>query len=124
MSNTADANVARTPSAIINDFYEEIFARNFDVALTAAAPSYFSHTEPNERDPASLRESCARMMEGLTDVTREVLFEFNDGDIGAVIHRCTGKSALTGDEVKMRSADFYKVEGGKLLEHWGALQFE
>ena len=79
------------PTDLINRFYDEMFAGNFQYALTAADPDYRSHTESCEVDPASLLESCRRMIEPLADWRREVLFEFNDGNVGVVIHRCTGR---------------------------------
>jgi predicted SnoaL-like aldol condensation-catalyzing enzyme len=63
------------------------------------------------------------MIEPLTDWRREVLFEFNDGNVGVVIHRCTGRHP-DGSVLKVRSADVYRVREGKLLEHWGVLQPE
>ena len=111
------------PTDLINRFYDEMFAGNFQYALTAADPDYRSHTESCEVDPASLLESCRRMIEPLADWRREVLFEFNDGNVGVVIHRCTGRQP-DGSMLKVRSADVYRVREGKLLEHWGVLQSE
>ena len=122
MSEVVNSRAAR-PTDLINRFYDEMFAGNFQYALTAADPDYRSHTESCEVDPVSLLESCRRMIEPLTDWRREVLFEFNDGNVGVVIHRCTGRHP-DGSVLKVRSADVYRIREGKLLEHWGVLQSE
>jgi predicted SnoaL-like aldol condensation-catalyzing enzyme len=111
------------PTNLINRFYDEMFAGNFRYALTAADPAYRSHTEACEVDPESLLESCRRMIEPLTERRREVLFEFNDGDLGVVVHRCAGRLP-DGSMLCVRSADVYRVREGRLLEHWGILQSE
>ncbi len=111
------------PTDIINRFYDEMFAGNYQYALLAADPRYHSHTESCEVDPISLMDSCRRMIEPLTNRRREVLFEFNDGNVGIVVHRCTGTQP-DGSVFRIRSADVYSLCEGRLLEHWGILQPE
>jgi predicted SnoaL-like aldol condensation-catalyzing enzyme len=121
--SAAGISGAVRPTELINRFYDEMFAGNFAYALVAADPAYRSHTEACEVDPASLLESCRRMIEPLGERRREVLFEFNDGDLGVVVHRCTGRMP-DGSPFSVRSADVYRVRDGRLLEHWGILQSE
>ncbi|MCA8897027.1 MAG: hypothetical protein KDA48_17340 [Amphiplicatus sp.] len=110
------------PTDLINRFYDEVMCCNFDYALSAADPTYFSHTEKGEVDPATLALSCKNMMAPLENAKREVLFEFNDGELGVVIHTCSATLRETGEPFKIRSADVYRVQNGKLMEHWGILQ--
>ncbi|MFC7047962.1 nuclear transport factor 2 family protein [Emcibacter nanhaiensis] len=114
----------KTPTDLINRFYEEMLAERFDYALDAADPAYHSLTEISEIDPQSLRASCAAIADDIVDLKRRVFKEFNNGNEGVVLHEYTGRSKATGKIVRLRSADYYEVRAGKLLVHWGALQFE
>jgi predicted SnoaL-like aldol condensation-catalyzing enzyme len=97
---------------------------NFAIVYELADQEYHSHTEKSEVDPESLKLSCERMMVGMRDIRREVLFEFSDGDVGSVVHRYYWTDEESGDRKSLRSSDTYRVRNGKLLEHWGVLQLE
>ncbi len=112
------------PTDIINRFYEEVLIGNFDIAYELADPEYHSHTEKSEVDPETLKTSCERMMESMQDLSRKVLFEFNDQDTGIVVHRYWWTDSNTKERHSLRSSDIYRVRDGKLLEHWGMLQFD
>ena len=112
------------PTDIINRFYDEILIGNSDIAYELADPEYRSHTEKFEVDPETLKVSCERMMESMDDISRKVLFEFNDADTGVVVHRYWWTDRETGERRSLRSSDIYRIRDGKLLEHWGMLQFD
>lgn len=117
-------NNGRKPTDIINQLYDELLKGNSAVVYELADPEYHSHTEKFEVDPKTLKISCERMMESMEGIRRKVLFEFNDADTGIVVHRYWWTDRETGEHRSLRSSDIYRVRDGKLLEHWGMLQFD
>lgn len=112
------------PTDYINRFYDEMAKHNFAYALEAAVPDYYSLTERHEVDPESLMQSCKDMAEGMSDLRRRVIREFNDGDYGVVLHEYSWVDEGSGKRLKLRSADMYQIRDKKLACHWGALQLE
>lgn len=112
------------PTDIINHFYDEVLIGNFDIAYELADPEYHSHTEKLEVNPEALKVSCERMMESMEGLNRKVLFEFNNQDTGIVVHRYWWTDRNTKERRSLRSSDVYRIRSGKLLEHWGMLQFD
>jgi predicted SnoaL-like aldol condensation-catalyzing enzyme len=112
------------PTDIINRLYDEFLKGNSEVVYDLADSAYHSHTEKSEVDPETLKLSCERMMAAMKDLRREILFEFNERDVGSVVHRYYWTDEETGEPKSLRSSDTYRLRDGKLLEHWGVLQFE
>jgi len=116
--------MSRKPTALINELYDELLAGNHAVVERLVAADYYSHTESREVDRASLLESCIEWMAPFHSLRREVILEVNEGDRGVVFHRVRAIERQTGREVRMRSADAYRVRDGLLCEHWGVLMTE
>jgi len=60
----------------------------------------------------------------MTELKHEFILAIEDGDIGAVVQRLEGIHKDTGDKIAYRSADFFRVENGRLKEHWDAVTFD
>ena len=60
----------------------------------------------------------------MTELKHEFILASEDGDIGAVVQRLEGIHKDTGEKIAYRSADFFRVENGRLKEHWDAVTFD
>jgi predicted SnoaL-like aldol condensation-catalyzing enzyme len=113
-----------TPAQLVDLLYAELLAGNDAIIDEIVSPEYFSHTEANEVDRASLKASCREFFQPLRDLRREVLLAMNDGARGMVLHRYVGFVTATGQPISIRSADIYEVRAGLLCEHWGVYKYE
>lgn len=123
---STDAN-----KAVVRRYIDEVWnRRNLDVLDELVAPDYLRHMGPRV-EPLNLdgqRNRISGFQAAFPDVTLEVQDLVAEGNrvVFRVIIRGTHRHPFqgiqpTGKEVEIEAVDVVRVEGGRLVEHWGVL---
>ena len=116
--------------AIARRVYEIIFAGDFDLAQEIVDPSAPDNELLPGDPPAKLidtfKETFSEAREGFPDLTIAVEDVMAEGDLvtARVTMRGTHRGefqgiAPTGKRVEVRAIDIFRIEDGKIVEHWG-----
>ncbi|HET6319102.1 MAG TPA: ester cyclase [Chloroflexota bacterium] len=114
---------------IVRRFYDEVFDRqNLDLADTLVAPYFKNHTAPPEmRDgPEGIKAIVRMLFAAFPDDRHDIEDIFAAGDRVAVRqrHHGTHEGAFlglppSGAHVSQAEIHIIRLEGGRLVEHWG-----
>lgn len=120
----ANANEALTArnKAIVRDFYTTVFiGRNVDAAPRFLAPMYIQHSAgipPGLKGfMDTFRSNFAKKIPA--DYKREIVRIVGDDDIVVLFNRQSGTPLGQKHEVVLQF-DMFRVEDGKIVEHWDA----
>jgi ketosteroid isomerase-like protein len=115
--------------ALVQRFLDAL--RSGDVAGAAAcfdADRYYSHTWGGDLATTWERMKAARRRGALTWLGSEPIAILADGDL--VAYHSLGRSTHTGDifgvaatgrDVTFHSIEIWRIDGDKIVEHWGGL---
>ena len=111
---------------LYRDFMEEVWKkRNPSAADRYLAPNFIEHNPNLPPGLAGRKQFAAAVMAGFSDYHPEIQEIIAEGDrvVARVLWTGTqdgpflGRPA-TGNKVRFSTADFFRVENGKLAEHW------
>jgi predicted SnoaL-like aldol condensation-catalyzing enzyme len=103
----------------VAEFYEiAVNKKDFEAAVTFLGPRYVQHN-PNAADgPEGLKAYIAFLRDKFPDAHSDVIRVFADGDY--VIHHV--HSVPTPGSRGNAIVNIYKLENGKIVEHWDVIQ--
>ena len=104
---------------VVLDFYEKaINQKNFEAAAVHFGPRYTQHN-PNAADgPDGLRAFLGFLREKFPASRSEVKRVFTDGDYVILHVHAVREPGTRGSAI----VDIFKLEGGKIVEHWDVVQ--
>lgn len=104
---------------VVLDFYEKaINQKNFEAAAVHFGPRYTQHN-PNAADgPEGLRAFLGFLREKFPASRSEVKRVFTDGDYVILHVHAVREPGTRGSAI----VDIFKLEGGKIVEHWDVVQ--
>jgi steroid delta-isomerase-like uncharacterized protein len=118
---------AEQNKALVREFEDRVNARNLDAAMTLFSPEFVDHT-PAVGLPSGLegvRAFFLMQFAGLPDNHRQSMDMIAEGN--KVVHRLSGEGTHqgmllgmppTGKRVKWSCIDIWRIEDGRLAEHW------
>jgi predicted SnoaL-like aldol condensation-catalyzing enzyme len=104
---------------VVLDFYEKaINQKNYEAAAVHFGPRYTQHN-PNAADgPDGLRAFLGFLREKFPASRSEVKRAFADGDYVILHVHAVREPGTRGSAI----VDIFKLEGGKIVEHWDVVQ--
>ena len=104
---------------VVLDFYEKaINQKNFEAAAVHFGPRYTQHN-PNAADgPEGLKAFLGFLREKFPASRSEVKRVFTDGDYVILHVHAMREPGTRGSAI----VDIFKLEGGKIVEHWDVVQ--
>jgi len=104
---------------VVLDFYEKaINQKNFEAAAVHFGPRYTQHN-PNAADgPEGLKAFLGFLREKFPASRSEVKRAFTDGDYVILHVHAVREPGTRGAAI----VDIFKLEGGKIVEHWDVVQ--
>jgi len=104
---------------VVLDFYEKaINQKNFEAAAVHFGPRYTQHN-PNAADgPEGLKAFLGFLREKFPASRSEVKRAFTDGDYVILHVHAVREPGTRGFAI----VDIFKLEGGKIVEHWDVVQ--
>ena len=104
---------------VVLDFYEKaINQKNFEAAAVHFGPRYTQHN-PNAADgPEGLKAFLGFLREKFPASRSEVKRVFTDGDYVILHVHAVREPGTRGSAI----VDIFKLEGGKIVEHWDVVQ--
>jgi predicted SnoaL-like aldol condensation-catalyzing enzyme len=104
---------------VVLDFYEKaINQKNFEAAVVHFGPRYTQHN-PNAADgPEGLKAFLGFLREKFPASRSEVKRAFTDGDYVILHVHAVREPGTRGSAI----VDIFKLEGGKIVEHWDVVQ--
>jgi predicted SnoaL-like aldol condensation-catalyzing enzyme len=104
---------------VVLDFYEKaINQKNFEAAAVHFGPRYTQHN-PNAADgPAGLKAFLGFLREKFPASRSEVKRVFAEGDYVILHVHAVREPGTRGSAI----VDIFKLEGGKIVEHWDVVQ--
>lgn len=117
-------------TGLIRRFYEEVLAGgNLDLIDELASSEFVDHEEGVPGQPPGLegvRFFVGVMRDAFPDLRAEVAPTMADGDLEAARAMLRGTHEgefmgvpATGNSVEFETLDIVRLEGGKVVEHWG-----
>ncbi|HEY3908482.1 MAG TPA: ester cyclase [Stellaceae bacterium] len=111
---------------IVHDYIETaINKRRPDVVTDYFAANYIEHNPHLPPGLAGKKQFIGSLMVGFSDYHGEIEEIIADGDKVVTRTRWTGTQdgpflgrPATGNKLDFTTADFYRVEDGKIIEHW------
>jgi predicted SnoaL-like aldol condensation-catalyzing enzyme len=115
----ADAAQMETNKKVVLGFYEAaINQKDFDAAAKFIGPRYTQHNPHAADGPQGLKAFLAFLRAKFPDAHSDVKRVFADGDY-VILHV---HSVLTPGTRGRAIVDIYKLENGKIVEHWDVIQ--
>jgi predicted SnoaL-like aldol condensation-catalyzing enzyme len=112
----ADAN-----KALVNYFNDQLFNDgNFSVIDRYVAPTYLQHNPTLPSGPAALRQLVTTLRAQFPHLKTTTVRMVAEGDLVVLENRVV---PVPGGPANA-NFDIYRVQGGKLVEHWDVLQSE
>ncbi len=115
--------------AIYRRFVEEVVNKgNFDVVDQLYSPDYVDHAAPPGAPggPAGVKAVMKMFRTAFPDVHFEIVHMVAEGDIVATFVTGEGTNQgpfmghpASGKRAKWNSTGFFRVTGGRIVEHWG-----
>lgn len=129
LSATPGAVWAADPEAnkqLYRSFVEDMWNKHdLSAADRALAPDFIEHNTNLPPGVAGRKQFAAAMQAASSDYHAEIQVIMAEGDMvaGRVLWTGTNDGALqgrppTGAKLRFYTADFFRVENGKLAEHW------
>lgn len=116
---------------IAQRFFDEVVnGRNLDAVDELIAPDFVEHEELPDLAPGreGVKQFFAMTKEGLPDFRMELEDLIVEGDRAVARSILTGTHSgefmgipATGRSVNVQIIDIVRVSGGKIVEHWGAM---
>ena len=104
---------------IVVDFYEKALNRkDFDAAAKFFGPRYIQHNPNGVDGPQGFKNLVTLLKEKFPDSHSEIKRVIAEGDL-VVLHV---HSVRTPGERGRAIVDIFKVEDGKIVEHWDVVQ--
>lgn len=108
-----------TNKEVVEKMYEEFFnGHDVSAALKYVKEDYIQHNPGPGSGRANLMKAFAEKFQKNPDFHLHVQFMISEGDKVAVYLKTKDKLGIT----KGRVVDIYRLENGKLAEHWDVLQ--
>jgi predicted SnoaL-like aldol condensation-catalyzing enzyme len=103
---------------LVNKFVEQVLTRH-DVA---AADKYFAHSPVKHNQQLlgtqGFKEARQRFFEEFPDSSTTIDHIVAEGDKVFAMLTTTATNKQTGKRVTTKSADLYRIENGRIAEHW------
>jgi predicted SnoaL-like aldol condensation-catalyzing enzyme len=104
---------------LITKFYEEFFnEHNIESANKYVAENYIQHNPGLEQGRSALMKGFQKKFEMEPDFHLNIIKIIEEEDMAAVYLKNVDNEGKT----KCRVVDIYRIEEGKLAEHWDVLQ--
>jgi predicted SnoaL-like aldol condensation-catalyzing enzyme len=104
---------------VVVDFYEKALnQKDFDAAVKYIGPRYTQHNPTGGDGPQAFKSFIAFLKEKFPNSNNEIKRVIAEGDM-VVLHV---HSVRTPGERGRAIAEFFKVEDGKIVEHWDVIQ--
>ena len=104
---------------VVVDFYEKALnQKDFDAAAKSFGPRYVQHNPTGGDGPEAFRKFIAFLKEKFPNSRNEIKRVIAEGDM-VVLHV---HSVRTPGERGRAIAEFFKLEDGKIVEHWDVIQ--
>jgi predicted SnoaL-like aldol condensation-catalyzing enzyme len=104
---------------VVLDFYEHgLMRRDFDVAKQHFGPRYTQHNPAVADGPEGFRAFLQYLREKLPNSRSEIKRVIADGDYVVVHVHAIPEPGERG----LAIVDIFKLEGGKIVEHWDVMQ--
>ncbi len=104
---------------LIEAMYREFFnGHDTSAALKYVAENYIQHNPGVAQGRAALVDAFSKKFQDDPDFYLEIQQLIVDGDLAAVYLKNKGVDGRT----KCRVVDIYRIENGRLAEHWDVLQ--
>lgn len=104
---------------LIEDFYREFFnGHDVNSALKYVREDYIQHNPGVDQGRAALMEAFDEKFKEWPDFRLDIKMLISDEDMIAVYL----KNVDTEGNTKCRVVDIYRIQDGKLAEHWDVLQ--
>ncbi len=101
------------------EFFEQgLNQKNFDKAALYLGERYVEHNPSGEDGPEGFRKFVSFLKQHFPDSKSEVKQVFVDGDIVILHVKNTGR----GEGVTLAIIEIFRLENGKIVEHWDAIQ--
>jgi predicted SnoaL-like aldol condensation-catalyzing enzyme len=118
-AHAADVGQMEENKKVVAEFYElALNQKNFDAATKFLGPRYIQHNPSAADGPEGLKAYIAFLREKFPDSHSEVKHLFADGDY--VIQHV--HSVRTPGSRGSAIINIFKLENGKIVEHWDAIQ--
>lgn len=109
MSETTQSSDLEQNKMIIRNFVQEVLNRH-DIE---AADKYFP-----EEDPIQFKQFLSRFFQRLPDSRTTIDHIIAENDMVVLIMTGTATDKQTGKRVTMKAADLYRIDKGRIAEHW------
>ncbi len=104
---------------LVAEYYDlAINRKDFVAASEFMGEEYIQHNPAAPDGPEGLREFIGYLRENLPDYRSEIKRCFSDGDF-VILHV---HNKPTPDAVGKAIVDIFRLEGGKVVEHWDVIQ--
>ena len=104
---------------IVVDFYEKgLNQKDFDAAAKYFGPRYVQHNPGAANGPEGFKRLVGFLKEKFPNFRNEIKRVIADGDL-VVLHVHSKRSP---DDRGRAIVDIFKVENGKIVEHWDVVQ--
>ncbi len=104
---------------VVLDFYEHgLMRRDFDAAKQHFGPRYTQHNPDVADGPEGFRAFLQFLREKLPNSRSEIKRVIADGDY-VVVH---AHAIVAPGERGLAIVDIFRLEGGKIVEHWDVVQ--
>ena len=108
-----------TNKEMVSALFEEFFNKHdFSVVDDYISPDYIQHDYNVPPGREGLKEHFRKMFDKFPNFRVDIKHIIEDGDMIAVHGYGTNEKGVA----EVLVVDTYRIEGGKLVEHWGTVQ--
>jgi predicted SnoaL-like aldol condensation-catalyzing enzyme len=113
MRETTQSSDLEENKQIIGNFFQDVFERH-DIA---AADKYFPEN-PGHLKQLSFKQFLSEFFQRIPDIHTTVDHIVAEDDRAMLMMTGTATDSQKGKQVTLKSADLYRIENGKIVEHW------
>lgn len=114
-----DSATQQANKKTVLDFYEKgLNQKDYDAAAKYFGPRYTQHNPTAQDGPEGFKAFLAFLREKFPDSHSEIKQVFTDGDYVILHVHSVREKGSRGNAI----IDIFKLENGKIVEHWDAVQ--
>ena len=118
MTDSANTDDVDSAKAVVLDFYDKYNRRDVEAAMACLGDTYTQHNPWVADGPDGFRRFVTFLRDRFPDGRNEVKRVIAEGDL-VVLH--VHSHRVPGD-VGRNIVEIFRVEGGKVVEHWDVVQ--